>query len=123
MKLKEYILNFILGGLATIIVNYILDNYEHGPALTAYLYITPTIYLVIMYIVYKSAGINGYYTFLMHSLINTMYFIFTLFFLILLTRFTNWDVYFNFSLSILLFILYSIYYFYNIFRLKFNAIN
>ena len=70
MDLYKYIKYFILGGSATILVNYLLENYKHGPALNAYIYCAPDIYLVIMYIIYKSRGIKGYYTFVIHSLIN-----------------------------------------------------
>ena len=89
MNVKKYIGNFILGGLATIFVNYILENFDDGPALTAYIYVAPTIYLIIMYLTYKDRGINGYYTFLVHSFINSLFFIFSLYILILLTRYTS----------------------------------
>ena len=123
MNLKKYLGNFILGGLATIFVNYILENFEDGPALTAYIYVAPTIYLVIMYLTYKDRGINGYYTFLVHSFINSLFFIFSLYLLVLLTKYTNWNVYLNFLISISIFVIYSIFYFLYLFKMKFYVKN
>lgn len=123
MNIKKYLSNFILGGIATIMVNYILENFEDGPALTAYIYVAPTIYLVIMYLTYKDRGINGYYTFLVHSFINSLFFIFSLYLLVLLTKYTNWNVYLNFGLAISIFVIYSIFYFYYIFKMKFYVKN
>ena len=70
MDWYKHIKYFILGGSATLLVNCLVEKYKHGPALTAYLYCAPDIYLVIMYIIYKSRGLKGYYTFIVHSLIN-----------------------------------------------------
>ena len=120
MDLYKYIQYFILGGLATIFVNYLLENYEDGPALSAYLYCAPTIYLIIMYIVYKDRGLNGYYTFIIHSIINYIANIVILLFLVFLTKYISANVYLNFSLVSILFIYYSIYYFLYIYKLKFT---
>jgi len=59
MDLYSYIKYFILGGILMVGTNYLLDKYNNGPALVAYLYCAPTIYLIIMYIIYQTRGING----------------------------------------------------------------
>jgi len=120
MDLCKYIQYFMLGGLATVLINYLLENYEDAPALCAYLYCAPTIYLVIMYIVYKDRGLNGYYTFIMHSIINYVANIIILLFLVFLTKYISANVYLNFSLISILFIYYSIYYFLYIYKIQFT---
>jgi hypothetical protein len=119
MDFYKYIKYFILGGSATILVNYLLENYKHGPALNAYIYCAPDIYLVIMYIIYKSRGIKGYYTFVIHSLINYTANIVVILLLILLIKYTGLHVYVTFLLALLFFICYSIYYFLYIYKLEF----
>jgi len=119
MDLYKYIKYFILGGSVTILVNYLLENYKHGPALNAYIYCAPDIYLVIMYIIYKSRGIKGYYTFVIHSLINYTANILVILLLILLIKYTGLHVYVTFLIALLFFIGYSIYYFLYIYKLEF----
>tara|TARA_A100001015_G_scaffold319225_1_gene441474 strand:- start:156 stop:527 length:372 start_codon:yes stop_codon:yes gene_type:complete len=123
MNITKYLWNFILGGSATILVNYLLENFEDGPALTAYIYVAPTIYLVVMYLTYRDRGFQGYYSFLVHSFINSMFFLFTLYILLLLTKYTYFNVFINFAISTLIFVLYSIYYFKYIFKMKFEIKN
>lgn len=120
MDLYKYIKYFILGGSATILVNYLVENYKHGPALNSYIYCTPDIYLVIMYIIYKSRGIKGYYTFIVHSLINYTANLIVIILLILLIKYTSLNIYTTFLLGLLFFICYSIYYFMYIFKLEFT---
>jgi hypothetical protein len=120
MDLYKYIKYFILGGSATILVNYLVENYKHGPALNSYIYCTPDIYLVIMYIIYKSRGIKGYYTFIIHSLINYTANLLVILLLIFLVKYTNLHIYTTFLLGLLFFIFYSIYYFMYIFKLEFT---
>ena len=118
-KLSKYIRYFILGGCATIFVNYILENFEDGPALSAYIYCAPTIYLIIMYLVYIDRGINGYYTFITHSIINYIANILILFLLIFLTKYTTINIYLSFSIATIIFLFYSIYYFIYVYKKKF----
>ena len=120
MDLYTYIQYFILGGLITVFVNYVLEKYKNGPALTAYLYCAPTIYLLIIYMIYKDRGLKGYYTFIVHSLINYVANSVVILFLILLTKYTSINLYINCLLVSILFIYYSIYYFMNTYRLEFT---
>lgn len=119
MDLYKYIQYFILGGSVTILVHYLVENYKHGPALTAYLYCAPDIYLVIMYIIYKTRGINGYYSFLIHSFINYLVNILLIILLIFLTNYLS-NIYKSFFIVTLLFIGYSIYYFLYVYKLEFT---
>ena len=119
MDLHRYGKNFILGGMILVGTDYILDKYHNGPALTAYLYCAPTIYLLIMYIIYKSRGIDGYYTFIVHSFINYLANIVFIIFLIFLTKYLC-DVYQAFFIVSILFIFYSVYYFLHIYKLEFT---
>ena len=119
MDLYTYIQYFILGGLITVFVNYVLEKYKNGPALTAYLYCAPDIYLVLMYIIYKSRGTDGYYTFIVHTFINYLANIVLIIFLIFLTKYIG-NIYNSFFIISLLFIFYSIYYFSNIYKLEFT---
>jgi hypothetical protein len=119
MDIYKYIRYFLLGGFGTIFVNYLIENYEEGPALSAYLYCAPTIYLIILYIIYKDKGVNEYYTFIVQSIINYTANIFILIFLVFLTKYISSNVYLNFSLITILFIYYSIYYFLYLYKLKF----
>jgi hypothetical protein len=120
MDLYKHIKYFILGGSATLLVNCLVEKYKHGPALTAYLYCAPDIYLVIMYIIYKSRGIKGYYTFIIHSLINYTANIVVILLLLLLIKYTGLHVYATFLIALLFFISYSIYYFMYIYKLEFT---
>jgi len=117
--LNKHIKYFILGGSATLLVNYLVENYKHGPALTAYLYCAPDIYLVIMYIIYKSRGIDGYYTFIIHSFINYLANTVLIILLIFLTNYIS-NIYISFFIVSILFIFYSIYYFFHIYKLEFK---
>jgi len=119
MDLYKSIKYFILGGSATLLVNYLVENFKHGPALTAYLYCAPDIFLVIMYIVYKRTGLKGYYTLIIHSLINYAANVIVILFLIFLTNYISSNVYLNFLLGLILFIIYSVYYFLYIYELDF----
>jgi len=119
MNLHKYVKSFILGGIILVGTDYILDNYHNGPALTAYLYCAPTIYLIIMYVIYKSRGIDGYYTFIVHSFINYIANTVFIVFLIFLTKYLC-DVYKSFFIISILFIFYSIYYFLHIYKLEFT---
>jgi hypothetical protein len=120
MDWYKHIKYFILGGSATLLVNCLVEKYKHGPALTAYLYCAPDIYLVIMYIIYKSRGLNGYYTFIVHSLINYTANIVVILLLVFLTKYIGTSIYINFSIVSVLFICYSIYYFLYIYKLEFT---
>ena len=120
MNLYKYIHYFILGGLVTIFTNFLLEKYKDGPALSAFIYCAPSIYLVIMYIIYKDRGLNGYYTFIVHTLINYIANIIVLLVLIFLTNYISKNVYLNFLLVTLLFIYYSIYYFLHDYKLQFT---
>jgi hypothetical protein len=120
MDWYKHIKYFILGGSATLLVNCLVEKYKHGPALTAYLYCAPDIYLVIMYIIYKSRGIKGYYTFIIHSLINYTANIVVILLLLLLIKYTGLHVYATFLIALLFFISYSIYYFMYIYKLEFT---
>ena len=120
MDWYKHIKYFILGGSATLLVHCLVEKYKHGPALTAYLYCAPDIYLVIMYIIYKSRGIKGYYTFIVHSLINYTANIVVILLLLLLIKYTGLHVYATFSIVSVLFICYSIYYFMYIYKLEFT---
>ena len=119
MDLYKYVKYFILGGAVTILVNYLVEKYKHGPALSAYIYCAPDIYLVIMYIIYKSRGIKGYYTFIIHSLINYTANVVVILLLLLLIKYTGLHIYATFLIALLFFISYSIYYFINIYKLEF----
>jgi hypothetical protein len=120
MDLYKYIKYFILGGSVTLFVNYLSDKFKHGPALTAYLYCAPDIYLVIMYVIYKSRGLKGYYTFIVHSLINYIANLVVILLLVILINYTGLSVYLNFLLVSVLFIIYSIYYFLYVYKLEFT---
>jgi hypothetical protein len=120
MDLYKYIKYFILGGSATILVHFLVDKFKHGPALTAYLYCAPDIYLVIMYIIYKSRGVKGYYTFGIHSLVNYAANMVVILLLLLLIKYTGLHIYATFLIALLFFISYSIYYFMNIYKLEFT---
>lgn len=120
MDWYKHIKYFILGGSATLLVNCLVEKYKHGPALTAYLYCAPDIYLVIMYIIYKSRGLKGYYTFIVHSLINYTANIVVILLLVFLTKYIGTSIYINFSIVSVLFICYSIYYFMYIYKLEFT---
>ena len=119
MDWYKHIKYFILGGSATLLVNCLVEKYKHGPALTAYLYCAPDIYLVIMYIIYKSRGLKGYYTFIVHSLINYTANLAVILLLTFLTNCTSLNIYLNFFIVSALFICYSIYYFMYIYKLEF----
>ena len=99
---------------------FLVDKYNHGPALTAYIYCAPDIYMIIMYIIYKSRGLKGYYTFIVHSLINYTANIVVILLLTFLTNYTSLNIYLNFSIVLILFIVYSIYYFLHIYKLQFT---
>ena len=120
MNLYESIKYFILGGSATLLVHFLVDKYNYGPALTAYIYCAPDIYMIIMYIIYKSRGLKGYYTFIVHSLINYTANIVIILLLTFLTNYTSLNIYINFSIVLILFIVYSIYYFLYIYKLQFT---
>ena len=120
MHLYESIKYFILGGSATLLVHFLVDKYNYGPALTAYIYCAPDIYMIIMYIIYKSRGLKGYYTFIVHSLINYTANIVIILLLTFLTNYTSLNIYINFSIVLILFIVYSIYYFLYIYKLQFT---
>ena len=120
MNLYESIKYFILGGSTTLLVHFLVDKYNHGPALTAYIYCAPDIYMIIMYIIYKSRGLKGYYTFIVHSLINYTANIVIILLLTFLTNYTSLNIYLNFSIVLILFIVYSIYYFLHIYKLQFT---
>lgn len=121
MDWYKHIKYFILGGSATLLVNCLVEKYKHGPALTAYLYCAPDIYLVIMYIIYKSRGLKGYYTFIVHSLINYTANLILILILAFLTNYIRTSIYLNFSIVSILFISYSIYYFLYIYKLQFTT--
>lgn len=120
MDWYKHIKYFILGGSVTLLVNCLVEKYKHGPALNAYLYCAPDIYLVIMYIIYKSRGLKGYYTFIVHSLINYTANIVVILLLVFLTKYIGTSIYINFSIVSVLFICYSIYYFMYIYKLEFT---
>lgn len=120
MNLYEFIKYFILGGVITIFGTYLVEKYEYAPALSAYLYCTPTVILLIMYIIYKNRGLKGYYIFIIHSLINCAAVIIFFLALMFLTKYTSNTIYQNILLGSLLYICYSIYYFFYIYKLQFT---
>jgi len=120
MDLYKQIKYFMFGGSATLLVHYVVDNFKHGPALTSFVYCAPDIYLVIMYIIYKTRGIKSYYTFIVHSSINYTANLVVILLLTLLTNYTSINIYINFLIVTLLFIAYSIYYFLYIYKLEFT---
>jgi len=109
MDLYKYINYFILGGIITIFGTYLVEKYEYAPALSAYLYCTPTVILLIMYIIYKTRGLKGYYIFIIHSLINCAAVIIFFLALMFLTKYTSNTIYQNILLGSVLYIFYSIY--------------
>ena len=120
MDLYKQIKYFVLGGSATLLVHFLVDKFKHGPALTSYLYCAPDIYLVIMYVIYKTRGLKGYYTFIVHSLINYTANLIVILILAFLTNYTSINIYINFLIVLILFICYSIYYFLYIYKLEFT---
>lgn len=120
MDLNTNIKYFILGGTLMAGTNYISEKYHNGPALTAYLYCAPTIYLVIMYIIYKTRGLNGYYTFIVHSLINYVANVLIIIALMFLIKYMPTNLFKSSFIVSILFICYSIYYFLNIYKLEFR---
>ena len=120
MGLYNYIRYFILGGVIMAGSNYLLEKYHNAPALIAYLYCAPTIYLAIMYIIYKSRGLNGYYTFIVHSFINYIANAVFILILIFLIKYISKNVYKDFFIASIIFIAYSIYYFLHIYKLQFK---
>lgn len=120
MDLYSNIKYFILGGSIMVGTNYLLEKYQNGPALVAYLYCAPTIYMVVMYMIYKDRGLKGYYTFIIHSLINYVANSVVILFLILLTKYTSISLYMNCLLVSILFIYYSIYYFMHTYKIEFT---
>lgn len=121
MDLYKSIKYFILGGSATLLVHLLVEKYKHGPALTAYLYCAPDVYLVVMYIIYKTSGLKGYNTFIVHSLINYTANLILILILAFLTNYIRTSIYLNFSIVSILFISYSIYYFLYIYKLQFTT--
>ena len=119
MDWYKHIKYFILGGSATLLVHFLVDKFKHGPALTSYLYCAPDIYLVIMYVIYKTRGLKGYYTFIVHSLINYTANLVVILLLTFLTNYIGTSIYLNFFIVSVLFICYSIYYFMYIYKLEF----
>jgi hypothetical protein len=119
MDWYKHIKYFILGGSATLLVHFFVDKFKHGPALTSYLYCAPDIYLVIMYVIYKTRGLKGYYTFIVHSLINYTANLVVILLLTFLTNYIGTSIYLNFFIVSVLFICYSIYYFMYIYKLEF----
>lgn len=120
MDLYSNIKYFILGGSLMVGTNYLLEKYHNGPALTAYLYCAPTIYLLVMYIIYKTRGFNGYYTFIVHSLINYVANVLIIIALMILIKCIPTNMFTSSVIVSILFILYSIYYFLNIYKLDFK---
>ena len=120
MDLNTNIKYFILGGTLMAGTNYISEKYHNGPALTAYLYCAPTIYLVIMYIIYKTRGLNGYYTFIVHSLINYVANVLIIIALMFLIKYMHTNMFETSFIVSMLFTLYSVYYFLNIYKLDFK---
>lgn len=120
MDLYTNIKYFIFGGAIMAGTNYILEKYHNGPALTAYLYCAPTIYLIIAYLIYKKRGLNGYYTFLIHSFINYVANVFIIVVLIILIKYTIGSMFKISFITLLLFMWYSIYYFINVYKLEFT---
>jgi hypothetical protein len=120
MDWYKHIKYFILGGSATLLVHFLVDKFKHGPALTSYLYCAPDIYLVIMYVIYKTRGLKGYYTFIVHSLINYTANLVVILLLTFLTNYINTSIYLNFFIVSVIFICYSIYYFLYIYKLEFT---
>lgn len=120
MSLFTNIKYFIFGGSIMVGTNYLLEKYHNGPALTAYLYCAPTIYLVIAYIIYKSRGLNGYYTFLVHSFVNYLANMLVILVLIFVIKNTTKNLFKSSFIALIMFIWYSIYYFLNVYKLEFT---
>lgn len=121
MNLFTNIKYFIFGGSIMVGTNYLLEKYHNGPALTAYLYCAPTIYLIIAYLIYTNRGMSGYYTFIVHSLINYLANSLLIVVLIVLIKKNITINLFESSFIVsILFICYSIYYFLNMYKLEFT---
>lgn len=120
MSLFTNIKYFILGGSIMVGTNYLLEKYNNGPALTAYLYCAPTIYLLIAYLIYKNRGFNGYYTFVVHSLINYLANALIIIALIFVIKNITRNLFKSSVIVAILFIWYSVYYFLNIYKIEFT---
>ena len=120
MSLITNIKFFIFGGSIMVGTNYLLEKYHNGPALTAYLYCAPTIYLIIAHLIYKNRGLNGYYTFVVHSFINYLANILIIVVLIFLIKNITINLFNGSVIVVILFICYSIYYFLNMYKLEFK---
>ena len=120
MNLYSNIKYFILGGSIMVGTHYLLEKYNNGPALTAYLYCAPTIYIVVMYMIYTTRGLNGYYTFIVHSLINYVANVLIIVALIFLIKYIPGKMFETSVIVSILFTLYSIYYVLNIYKLDFK---
>ena len=120
MSLFTNIKFFIFGGSIMVGTNYLLEKYHNGPALTAYLYCAPTIYLTIAYIIYKNRGLNGYYTFVVHSLINYLANALIIIVLIFVIKNITRKLFYSSLIVAILFIWYSVYYFLNIYKIEFT---
>ena len=120
MSLITNIKFFIFGGSIMVGTNYLLEKYHNGPALTAYLYCAPTIYLIIAHLIYKNRGLNGYYTFVVHSLINYLANALIIIVLIFVIKNITRNLFYSSVIVAILFILYSIYYFLNIYKIEFK---
>ena len=120
MSLITNIKFFIFGGSIMVGTNYLLEKYNNGPALTAYLYCAPTIYMVVMYMIYKTRGLNGYYTFIVHSLINYVANVLIIIALMFLIKYMPGKMLETSFIVSILFTLYSIYYFLSIYKLDFK---
>ena len=110
-KIWKYIQYFLIGGFSTIFFYFILENFEQGSALSAYIYCAPTIYLIAMYIIFVNRGLEELYNFLIHSLINFVPNLFIIIFVTLAVKYTNIPMNIIFGSAFLLFIVYSILYF------------
>lgn len=119
-KFWNYIQYFLIGGISTILFYFILENFEQGSALSAYIYCAPTIYLIAMYIIYINEGIKGFYNFLMHSLINYLPNLLIIILISLAIKYTNIPILIIFGSAFIFFILYSIIYFQYIYTKEFD---
>jgi len=71
MPLHNHLAYFVIGGGATLLGELIVERYDHGIALSSYLYgAVPTIYIMLLWFAYVKSGKKGYDTFIAHSLIN-----------------------------------------------------
>ena len=122
MALQNQLAYFIIGGGATLLGELIVERYDHGIALSSYLYgAVPTIYIMLLWFAYAKSGKKGYDTFIAHSLINCGMFYIVLLILLGLSMLTpekgnDFNIYTHFLIAVLAFVAMSALYFHFFFN-------